>query len=243
MARRRSFLRTRVLYYSNTTASFAFRRILLSGDVELNPGMSNLSKFKNKSKSTRHNEVHISHLNIRSLKCREHYLLLRDLISTKDFDIFTISESWLDHNVTDAEIQIPGYNIFRVDRTHKSGGGVCAYVKQQFKVERMVNLSGIFPSGLHQLWLKIQIRNLRSFIICTVYRLPDSSLALTFETELSNSLITGLSFNKPIFILGDLNCNLLDEVNPGALALETFCSSFNLKQLISQPTRITQSSR
>ena len=29
--------------------------------------------------------------------------------------IFTISESWLDATVSDLEIEIPGYNIYRVD--------------------------------------------------------------------------------------------------------------------------------
>ena len=40
--------------------------------------------------------------------------------------MFTISESWLDASVSDLEIEVPGYNIYRVDQSNKTGGGICA---------------------------------------------------------------------------------------------------------------------
>ena len=120
---------------------------------------------------------------------------------------------------------------------------MCVYVKEQFKVQSLADISGIFPSGLHQLWLKIQIRNLHSFLVCTVYRPPHSSPSLTFEDELNYSLICALTHNKPVFILGDLNCNLLNPTDSGSTALKAFCSLFNLTQLISKPTRVTQSTK
>ena len=252
--KRKGFMSTRTNYYHNSTATFQQAKLIISGDISPNPGPTNSkiydrtassspSSTGSKPNSARHNEVRISHLNIRSLKCREHYLLLKDFIASKDIDIFTLSETWLNENVLDYEIQIPGFNIHRLDRSHKPGGGVCVYVKEQFKVQSLADLSGIFPSGLHQLWLKIQIRNLRSFLVCTVYRPPHSSLSLTFEEELNNSLISALSHNKPVFILGDLNCNLLNPTDSGSTALKAFCSLFNLTQLISKPTRVTQSTK
>jgi hypothetical protein len=45
---------------------------------------------------------------------------------------------------------------------------------------------------------------------------------------------------KDIYILGDLNCNVLNSSDGGAKALLDFCSLFNLKQLIDQPTRTTE---
>ena len=162
----------------------------------------------------------VAHLNVRSITCREHYHFLTDLIVIKDFDIFTISEYWLDSSASDAEIQISGYNIYRLDRVNKPGGGVCVYTKQHLKVERLDDLSAISPSGLHQLWLRIQIRNFRSFIICTTYRPPCSQLAL--DTELPETLVSALSFNKPIVILGDLNCKVMNENDPGCIAFSNF---------------------
>ena len=79
----------------------------------------------------------------------------------------------------------------------------------------------------------------RSFLVCTAYRPPDSDLSC-FETDFGNTLTLALTFNKPIYIIGDLNCNVLDNTTPNALL--DFCQCFNLTQMVSKPTRITQSS-
>ena len=50
-----------------------------------------------------------------------------------------------------------------------------------------------------------------------------------------------MSLNKPIFILGDLNCNLLKSSDPASQVLINVCSSHNLTQLTNMPTRITES--
>ena len=44
-----------------------------------------------------------------------------------DFDIFTVSETW-DYSVMDLEVEIPGYDVYRLDRHEKTGGGICACV-------------------------------------------------------------------------------------------------------------------
>ena len=137
------------------------------------------------------------------------YILAKELVSENKFDIFTIYESWLDNTVTDIEVEIPGYNIFRLDRLNKAGGGVCAFVSDRFTIECLDDLTSISPSGLHQLWLKIQVRNCKSFFICTVYRPPTTSLNC-FDEDLSGTVISALSLNKDIYILGDLNCNVLN---------------------------------
>ena len=46
--------------------------------------------------------------------------------------------------------------------------------------------------------------------------------------------------NKPITVLGDLNCNVLKE-SPERKALSNFLSETNLKQIITTPTRIKDS--
>ena len=51
-----------------------------------------------------------------------------------------------------------------------------------------------------------------------------------------------MSMNIPIFILGDLNCNLLNANDTGSKCLLDFCNGFNLTQLIERPTRTTETS-
>ena len=120
------------VYYDNSTS--AFRPILqLLHDVELNPGPANCSTTNEFEKST--GNMKIAHLNVHSLKCREHFVLVKKAVLENKFDIFTVSETWLNSSVTDLEIEIPGYIIYRINRQAKNGGGVCAYVSQNYRTK------------------------------------------------------------------------------------------------------------
>ena len=50
-------------------------------------------------------------------------------------DILNISETWLNDNINDNEINIAGYNLLRHDRGRdehgiiRRGGGLCTYIK------------------------------------------------------------------------------------------------------------------
>lgn len=141
----------------------------------------------------------------------------------------------------DEEVEIPGFKIYRLDRTNKLGSVVCTFVKENYRVKRLSELSSISESGLHQLWLNIQPDKHKSLIICAAYRPPDTTINC-FETEFSEILISAPSLDKGIYILGDLNCNVLNTPDPGSQALLNFCSAFNLTQLIDQPARSSESS-
>ena len=98
---------------------------------------------ENKQPSKAPAGLEILHLNIRSLKNRAHLLELRQLASERKSDIITISETWLNTTVTSAEIQIEGYKLHRLDRLHKGGGGVGAYVRKDLKSSVLKELSSI----------------------------------------------------------------------------------------------------
>uniref|UniRef100_A0A6P8INI3 Uncharacterized protein LOC116303067 n=1 Tax=Actinia tenebrosa TaxID=6105 RepID=A0A6P8INI3_ACTTE len=213
--------------------NFLYPAIKLVHDIEVNPGPG--QRTRNKS-----NKVKIAHLNVRSLKHREHFIQVKDTVISNDFDVFTISETWLDNSVSNLEVEIPGYNVFRVDRQNKRGGGVCSYAKQSFKTQVLNEISGISNGGLHQLWMEIKVRSFKSFVVCTTYRPPGSPIAC-LDNDLGPSLISALLLNKPIYILGDINCNLLQSDLPDSQALISFCSTYNLNQIVTQPTRITHS--
>ena len=118
---------------------------------------------------------------------------------------------------------------------------MCVLVKHNLKVELLNELSFIGESGLHQLWLKVQTGNCKSFLICTAYRPPSTSTDC-FDAEFGDAVISATSLSKPIYILGDLNCNLLKLCDPASQALLNFCTSLNLTQMIAEPTRVTKSS-
>ena len=148
-------------------------QIILSGDVHPHPG-PNLNQKQNSrpGQDTKGNYystasesvvgqhanscIKIAHLNIRSLKSREHFLLLQHSIEEHDFEIFTISETWLDSTVDNQVMQIPGFTFFRQDRgEHKSGGGLAVYIRDTFKATLLNDVSGISDENFQQLWIKV----------------------------------------------------------------------------------------
>jgi len=161
--RHRRFSKSRARYYPNSTASFAFNLILLAGDIEVNPGMPVNGNGARKPQ----NNIKVAHLNARSIKNRDHYILTKNLVAENDFDILTVSETWLDSSVTDLEVEIPGYVVLRLDRHDKPGGGVCAYVRESYKTKHLQDLSFISTAGFHQLWLQVQVGRCKSIVICT----------------------------------------------------------------------------
>lgn len=75
-----------------------------------------------------------------------------------------------------------------------------------------------------------------------MYRPPDCTLEC-FDQEFSESFISASTLSKDIYILGDLNCNILNSSDSNARVLLDFCSAFNLTQVIKQPTRSTEASK
>ena len=182
-------------------------------------------------------KLKIVHLNIRSVRSPSHLIELRDWAAANKTDVITISEIWLNTSVTNCEVSIDGYKLYRQDRLRKRGGGVCAYVRKNITVTVLKDISNLSDNYSHQFWLKLQYRKLRSVVICISYRPPDCVLSC-FEELLKPSYIQALTMNKPIAFLGDLNCNVLEE-GPESKALSNFLSETNLRQIITTPTRIT----
>jgi hypothetical protein len=82
---------------------------------------------------------------------------------------------------------------------------------------------------------------LKTFAVCTVYRPPDTPLSC-FDSDLATSLTYVMALDQPIYILGDFNCDLLNDQCQASKTLKSFYRSFNLSQLINAPTRVTLSS-
>ena len=104
----------------------------------------------------------------------------------------------------------------------------------------MEDLSSVYEDGFQQLWVKVQCRSCKSFLICNTYRPPNTPTSC-FES-LTKSLTDALLLDLVIIVLGDLNCNLLTS-NSKANLLRDIISTFNLNQLIEKPTRVTETTK
>ena len=167
--------------------------ILLCGDIHPQPEplISNSNTREERTvrhfKSTRlKTYATVAHLNVRSMVSRENFHLITQTISSNDYDIFTILETWLDLSTSDNDIQIPGYILFRQDRgMHKTGGGIVVYVKDIYKASVVTEFSAVSDCNFQQLWLKVQCKKLKSFLLCTVYRPPNSPISFLEDLEKS----------------------------------------------------------
>lgn len=95
--------------------------------------------------------------------------------------------------------------------------------------------------SLENLCIEIRKPNSRPFLIATWYRPPCSSidLFLHYESFLEKLDSLGLEY----YLLGDLNCNLASaQYDLNTRRLCEISDLFGLQQLITEPTRITESS-
>lgn len=81
------------------------------------------------------------------------------------------SESWLSDSVPDSDVQLTGYNMFRVDRVCK-GGGIVIHVKYCLNVS--VLLSTSVPKQYECLVLNAVLGNNAHLTLAGVYRPPSA---------------------------------------------------------------------
>ena len=106
-------------------------------------------------------------------------------------------------------LPIKGY-IFERKDIIKPGGGIAVYIKVGITYLRQKYLE---YDEIEAIWLEILVEKENSFIIGIMYSLPENIKSLTqkFKQTLANILIS--LPNKETVILGDLNCNYLDNKN------------------------------
>ena len=156
----------------------------------------------------------------------------------RNLDIFGLCETWL-KDEQDNKLNIDGFKFERKDRSKNNvktrGGGLLLYINNTFQYKRRFDFE---TETIESIWIEIKIPKSKSIFICSVYRSPDSLIEWidNFEKEVEAVLAND---DNEVFIMGDLNFNLL--LNPPKRWLD-FIEMYNLTQVISQPTRITENS-
>ena len=178
--------------------------------------------------------LHIANLNVRHFLPKMDELTLT--IGTENGpDIIGICETFLDPSVGDSQLSINHFDLHRKDRCEtqdKSGGGLLLYFRLSLNCKRRPELE---ISKIETLWTEVTLTNTKPFLICTLYRPPSATSEWIdlFEEELSVAQTTGLE----MIIMGDLNIDFQACSNNKWLNLVQL---FDLTQLVTKPTRITQ---
>ena len=127
--------------------------LLQCGDIEINPGpdddnldTSGMSTFSDDHDIRK--KFSVVHYNIQSLNNKLE-LITNEL---QNFDVIGLTETWLDGRVSDNDISMNGYTLYRHDRRGNNHGGICVYAKSTIYSKRRTDLELL---DLECIWLEL----------------------------------------------------------------------------------------
>lgn len=198
----------------------ALNFIIIAGDVELNPGPSQLiPKYC----------LSILHQNIRSIRNKLDYIEN----NFSDFHILCFTETHLSDIILNESLSIPGFTtMYRKDNTAHSGGFL-TYVTSQLHTNRITVLEDILPESL---WISIRTRT-DTYIVGSLYRSPNSTNE--FWDKLNVCLENAFDISNKVLVLGDVN---EDQLNPRNHKFKDILTVNDLHNVINEPTRVSNHS-
>ena len=156
-----------------------------------------------------------------------------------------ITETWLKSYITDAQLQVKNYSVFRSDRDLRNNGGALLYVHNSYIVSDYKSFGDKFCNCVI---LRIEELNC---VTATVYRPPDCPVAsFRYILEQIQLFIDSKpEENQELYVTGDFNLPNIDwkiltadsslgkRGTESATLLLDFMSKNLLSQIINQPTR------
>ena len=185
----------------------------------------------------RRRNVLVGLLNVQSLLPKV-VSLQHDELRRYNHDLYVLTETWLRPTTPTRLVTFPGYTLHRADRPDGSGfGGVAILCGGGYSGSVIPQPeSECATCQLESLWLRVRPATGAPFTLAAVYRPPRRTAAALqadfteLETQYQRVL---LQYPGPVFILGDLNCNMLDFVTN---RLSEMLQSLHLHQFVAQPT-------
>ena len=149
----------------------------------------------------------VVNFNIRS--CRKNFPLFLAFLNQLlfSFSVICLTESWLSQD-TDFDFNIDGYNQVNSYRNSR-GGGIKVFYRDNYFIKILNDLT--YVNNLMEVITFWLIDGSQRFLFSCIYR-PPSSNANDFNASFSQYL-SNLPLNSRIFILGDININLLNPYN------------------------------
>ena len=211
-----------------------FNTVLLSGDVETNPGPETLNFCTwNLNSLTAHDFLRVS--------------LIEAYNAVYDYDLFAIVETHLDSTVDEDKLSLDGYTFTKNNHPQNvKRGGVALYVKDTLPSNRRMDLETLPECIVYEIQL-----NRKKYFFAVIYRSPSQNqiefdnFSVNFEIMLSK-MRTENPFS--VVISGDFNCRSTqwwhdDIENSEGKLFEPITAENGLHQLISEPTHILGDSR
>src|SRR5579872_6197419 len=201
--------------------------LLLSGDIQVNPGP--VASFPS---------INLAHLNTRSVSSITAELnksaALLDFISDKNIDILALSETWLtsDSPLSTLNSITPlNYSFFHEPRLNATGGGVGIIFRSCYN---MTKISLPTFTSFEAICTRLTFPSC-SFVILTIYRPPSSSTA-SFISDFSTLLEDLIATPSELILLDDFNFHVDLPLSPIVSPFINLLNTFDLTQHINFPT-------
>ena len=228
-----------ILLSNHTILCYVYFRLILAGDVALNPGPLGHAQYSS------NNLFSFCTINCRSVLSNPNKIdHIKVLAETYAYSVIALTETWLDNTIEDHRIEISGYNVIRKDR-NSHGGGVALYIKNELATKFLDYLSDdVFES----LWIMIKLKG-KNVIFSVHYCAQDISENADRATSYLNYLencIDGIADLQPTvkIMTGDFNAHVLNwgfsnHDNALGRRLSGFLEENSLTQVVNEPTRGT----
>ena len=169
------------------------------------------------------NNVIIAHLNINSLQNKFEAL---KLIVQGNIDVLVISETKIDESFPLNQFLIEGFATpFRADR-NSHGGGIIIYIREGIPCKELKRLN--LPKDIEGIFIELNINKSKWFLMGGYN--PSKDSISYFLNHIGKVMDANLSDYENIILIGDFNAVSSD------IALREFCSMYNLKNIITEPT-------
>ena len=155
--------------------------------------------------------------------------------------VIAITETWLKGYITDAQVSITGYNVYRSDRDIRLGGGCLLYIH-----DRLIVNDVSYYKDIENNMVCCYIESNHTLFV-SIYRPPDADrsrfLSLLRSLQQKIDAISENSRMPDLHILGDFNFPEVDwksptsSPTPSARDLFDLIDRNHLTQLVTEPTR------
>ena len=223
-----------VVYYTLHIQWLVSRTILLSGDVETNPGPDTLDFCCwNLNSITAHDFLRVS--------------LIEAYNSLYNYDLIGIVETHLDSTVDEDKLALDGYTFMKNNHPQNvKRGGVGLYIKDSLPSKNRSDLVTVPECVVCEIQL-----NRKKYFFAVIYRSPSQTQS-EFDNFTDNFelMLSKMHSENPFCVIftGDFNCRSTQwwendiENNEGKL-FEPLSSDLGLHQLISEPTHLIGESK
>ncbi len=172
-----------------------------------------------------------AHLNVNGLfyKLEEVRLLLKE---TK-FDLLVITETHLNEDHDDDDLEIDNYLFFRNDRKGNRWGGVLVYYQSCLEIDEIET-----ETDIESIWLEGTV-NSQKYLVGCIYRPPKMKKFL----QSMNRILERFTHRANIFLLGDFNIDLSEDDKTLTKDFQQVLAGHSLTNVITKYTRITATSK